>query len=205
MAQFERVAIGMTLDEVRKVFGCVGTLKSSTDLQGVGAFSILEWHGSLSGSLAATTFNEGRWWQKHKVRWSRRIFSTIYRRGGAYARKWTRKATPIERLTPGTKFASCINSGAYLRGQMKAVKAPTRGISGFHFSRFRHSARRDHSLSKRRHHRNRCRRSHCRLERHREDDHRRNVFLLKLYITSKQVKARLSKATLRELFLAAVH
>ena len=58
-AQFEKVSLGMTLHEVRQIFGCIGTTTSSTQIAGVGKFTVYQWRGA-SGGESLTTFNGGR-------------------------------------------------------------------------------------------------------------------------------------------------
>lgn len=59
-AQFSRVALGMPLREVRQAFGCVGALDTSTEIQGVGQFTVYRWVGAKSGTAAVTTFGGDR-------------------------------------------------------------------------------------------------------------------------------------------------
>ncbi len=58
--QFGRIAIGMNLREVRRTFACVGSLTSSTEIQGLGAFSVYQWNGVTAGAAAVTTFNQDK-------------------------------------------------------------------------------------------------------------------------------------------------
>ena len=58
--QFGQLALGMSLRDVRHIFGCVGSLSSSVDGDGLGAFSTYLWKGAHSGTAAVTTFNEDR-------------------------------------------------------------------------------------------------------------------------------------------------
>ena len=59
-SQFGRVALGMSLREVRKTFGCVGSMTTSTEIQGLGTLSVFEWAGTRMGTSAITTFDGDR-------------------------------------------------------------------------------------------------------------------------------------------------
>lgn len=58
--QFGRIALGMSLREVRQAFGCVGSMTTSTEIQGLGTLSVFEWAGTRMGTSAFTTFDGDR-------------------------------------------------------------------------------------------------------------------------------------------------
>ena len=58
--QFGRIALGMSLSEVRQTFGCVGSMSTSTEIQGLGTLSIYEWAGTRMGTSAITSFDGDR-------------------------------------------------------------------------------------------------------------------------------------------------
>lgn len=64
--QFSKVRLGMRLHDVRQAFGCLGTLTSSTHMEGLGTVVDYNWNGATSG-FAFTTFQNGHLISKTQI------------------------------------------------------------------------------------------------------------------------------------------
>lgn len=65
-AQFGKIQLGMRLHEVRQAFGCLGSLTSSTQIEGFGIVVDYNWNGATSG-YAFTTFQNGHLISKTQI------------------------------------------------------------------------------------------------------------------------------------------
>jgi hypothetical protein len=65
-AQFAKIQLGMRLHEVRQAFGCLGSLASSTRIDGLETVVDYNWNGATSG-FAFTTFQNGHLISKTQI------------------------------------------------------------------------------------------------------------------------------------------